>query len=511
MRRALLVAGVIAVGLVLVVAAATLAREQATRVTGRLAGIRELSFVEGTQPDGGVSPVCGCKEPPLDAWRGITFAARGVRLDRRGGLPWTRWIVSAAEPDAVAPMGELQRLQAVAVRFRPRGRFDPHWLLSGDLARHGRVLEKSSFSGAAFSLFNRHDLRLAMLSSVPLAAWVPYPESKVDLVSQRSEFFAEDLNSRIVEQYPQNIAVHHRRGHHGLWVSRPQVFPLGDFLGPNLVLWTEDPTARIFGTALDHRTQPGVITAVLIGDTNFSTRIAVAPVKLADIAETAVHADEDPVAGREELFLSDVPGGKVTLTVEKALDQRQYQALKKRVRAHPITWVPIAAPGQKLNLGRGRFGSSSTAHLPGTGREEERYPPLPRYSGLNIFGPLDQVAFKGVHGSLMIADKEVGLGGSADLVLGQVHGLHDQSGHELISAPLSTSRQSADLQFDAVGTASVNGVSKTTVKSHLEPRLAIAGTVITLAGSLFGLLAALRRLGRRRRGWDEGEELEAAP
>ena len=499
-RNSLWVVAVIAVGVVCVVSSATLARDYATQVTGRLSGIRELSFVEGSQGNGGISPVCGCEKPPLDSWRGMTFAARGVRLDRRGGVPWTQWIFSAAEPDSVTPMGELQSLQAAVVRIRPNGPFDPEWMLDGDIASHGQVLGKSSFEGNVFSFYTHHDLRLAMLSPVPVGAWVPFPGSKVDLTSLRSEFFAENRSSRIVERYPTSVGVHARPGHKGLWSSEPQYYPLGDFLGPNLVIWTEDSEARLFGTPFSKPTKPGVVTAILIGDSNFSTRVAVAPARLADIGETAIYALEHPRRAREDLYSSDVPGGTMTLTVEKALDQRHYEQLKRRVRAHPRTWVRIKTPPEELDLTHGRFGLPSNvaaARVAKAWSQEERYPPLPHFAGLNVFGPLDQVAFKGVHGNLMIADKAVSLGGSADVVLGDVHGLRDSGGHELISAPLATSRQSADLQFRAAGTARVNGVLETTVSSHLEPRLAIIGTVLAIVASVVGIGAALRRFRRR--------------
>jgi hypothetical protein len=514
---ALVGAGIL-VGVACVVSAATLARDYVTEVNGRLSGIRELSFIEGTQGDGGISPVCGCEKPPLDSWRGVTFAAHGVRLDRRGGRPWTRWSFSAAEPDTVRPLGELQHLEVLAVRIEPNGAFDPHWLLSKRLARHGRILETAVFRGHAFALYDHHDLRLAMLGSVPVGAWIPFPGSTVKLASERSEFLAENLNARLVERYPGSVGVQSRPGHKGLWASQPQYYPIGDFLGPNLVIWTEDPKAQIPGTRLDSPTNQGVVTAILIGDSNFSTRVSAAPMSAADVVESALYGKARPTAGRETLYSQDDPGGTLTLTVERPLDERGYQKLKRRVRAHQRTWVPIEYPPEgtesdssiliPLEHSPGEAESSARhLSLPATvaappaagqlGREEERYPPLPRYSGLNIFGPLQKVSFQGVHGDLTIADKTIDMGGSADLELGDVDSFRDNGGHQLISAPLATSGQSADLQFKAAGTATVNGVSETTVSSYLEPRLAGFGTVLTVVGGVIGIIASLRHFRRR--------------
>jgi hypothetical protein len=343
-------------------------------------------------------------------------------------------------------------------------------------------------------------MRLAMLGQVPVGAWVPFPGSTVDLASERSEFFADNLNSRIVEHYPQTVGVHARPDRKGLWISEPQLYPLGDFLGPNLVIWSEEPGARIIGTPFSLGTKPGVVTAVLIGDTNFSTRVAVAPVEFIDIMETLSSSIHDPRGAREDLYSQDVSGGTISVTVEKALNEAQYQGLKDRVMADPVTWVPIKFPPEERDMKPGKFGLppavQATARVQRTGFQQERYPPLPRYSGLNVFGPLTQVAFRGVRGNLMIADETRPLSGSADIVLGDVTGMRDESGHQLISAPLATSGKSADLQFRAVGTASVNGVSQTTMSSHLEPRLAVLGTVLTLLGAILGIAVSLRRLRR---------------
>ena len=367
--------------------------------------------------------------------------------------------------------------------------------------------------GRAFSLYTSHGLRLAMLGSVPIGAWVPFPGSTVDLASQRSEFFAENTNSRIVEDYPGDIGLHWVRQRKDYFPSQPQYFPLGDFLGPNLVAWSESPGTRIIGTSFEDPAPSGVVTALLIGDTNFSTRIAVAPVSLGSIHEMTRFAQRYPRSAREDLYAQDVPAGKVSVTVEKPLSEDQYEKLKRRVRAQPVTWVPIKYPPEVRRLKPGKFGLPRNVEVVGGvqrgGVQQQRYPPLPRYSGLNVFGPLRQISFRGVRGNLTIADETRPLSGSADVLLGDVKGLRDESGHQLISAPLATAGKSAELQFRAVGTASVNGVSQTTLSTHLEPRLAIVGTVLTLIGGILGIVASLYRLRQKREDAQPQREADA--
>jgi hypothetical protein len=490
-------AAIVALGAATAVAATLVSQSISTKVTGRLEGLGQVAFVEGTQDFGGMSPVCGCEHPPVDAWRGITFAARAVRLNRRGGLGWTQWIISAAEPHALTPRGTQQRLRVVAVRFDPDGKFDPRWMIMDELDNHGEILAEDSFRGAAFSLYNHHDLRLAMLGQVPVGAWVPFPGSRVTLESPRSEFFSPERKARITEHYPSSIGVRQRSDRKGLWATSSQYYPLGDFLGPNLVLWTEDPHARIYGTALSHPTRKGVITAFLIGDSNFSTRVAAAPAERLDLTETAEYAAERPRKAREELYSRDLPGGTIAVTVEKTLGQRQYKKLQERAQADPYAWVRIKLPPKELDLSKGRFGLPPGVVAARVVREKsqrQRYPPLPHFAGLNVFGPLKKVSFTGVHGRFLVEDKLVDLGGSADVGLNDVKGLHDESGHQLISTPLATAAGTANLQFVAHGQVTVNGVAQATVGWRYRDWLVAAGILLSILATSFGVFGVIRSL-----------------
>jgi len=168
------------------------------------------------------------------------------------------------------------------------------------------------------------------------------------------------------------------------------------------------------------------------------------------------------------------------------LDDDSYQAMRARVDADPVTAVGTVQPMGKVNAeGLGK-------PVPVT--EAQRYPPLPRYAGFNLFGPLDDVFFRGVHGHVSVADRPLDLSGSADLELGDVRGLRNVNRQQLLAAPLATSRESANLQFRAVGSVAVNGVLQTTVWRRHATELAVISAVVTLLSGLLAIAVSVRRL-----------------
>jgi hypothetical protein len=349
-----------------------------------------------------------------------------------------------------------------------------------------------------------------MLGQVPVGAWVPYPGSHIRLASQRSPFFEGKRKPQIEERYPSDTGINPAtRGVGHTEGFEPQVYPLGDFLGPDLVFWTEDPKAKIPGTPLDAPAGPGLVTVIVIRKCCFSTRVDVAPAGSSFLAELHRYSREAPHDTAEVVYNQDVKPGTITVTAEQSLDRQEYKELREHVRAEPRIGVAVQLPPDLRQLPPPvqALSPRERAEIRAEGEYIERvhYPPLPKYAGLNVFGPLRQVAFHGVHGSLMVADKPVSLAGSANLELGNVSGFRDKGGHELISAPLATSAESADLEFSAVGTATVNGVSKTTVNSHLEPILAIVGVVLTLAAGAVGLVSGLRRMRRSKESVTSGD------
>jgi hypothetical protein len=280
----------------------------------------------------------------------------------------------------------------------------------------------------------------------------------------------------------------------------PQAYPVGDFLGPDVVIWSSG-SIRVPGTQFARPAAPGVITALRITKRSFSTRIGVVPVSNEDLRTLhSAYAEKPRRAQRMIALGAAYDGGRVTVTVKKPLGSRAYERVRRYASAHRLIWITgLADP---LSLPNGTFVNAPKnggAPPPATYREQERFPPLPRFLGFNIFGPLRSVRFRQVSGHLSIGDRSIDLSGGPDVELGRVRGLRNAGDEQLLSAPLATSRRSASLQFRAVGSVRVNGALQTTwlhrhgsVFEALSVAIGIIGFVLAAISFARGSAAGTR-------------------
>jgi hypothetical protein len=493
LKRLLVVAVLVGGGIALILAVYLFTAQTVGTVTGRLLGIRNLEFIEGVQHGNGVSPVCGCRKPPKRGWRGISFAARRVTLMREGRSPWTEWVLSSADPGAVALQGGTDYLQLLAVRFRPRGGFDPRWLVDGTLGLHGEVVSRASFGGYRLTLFTHQALHLGLLGSTPLAAWVPYPGSQVSLSEQASPFPQETPFSQIAESYSSSVGTVKNNGA----PVNQQSYPVGDFLGPNLVIWTNDPSAHMPTTPFGRPARTGVVTALLIRRSTFSTRVGAVPLSDGESREFDREIRKHPDTALGYVYFGRYDHGRVILKVTRPVNSAAYAALRKRTALRPFKWISalgnpyVIAPIGAAVPAPPKDGAPPK---PERYRLQEWFPPLPPYAGFNVFGPLRQLTLPQVRGKLLVGGSPVDVSGSGTVELSDVAGLTNGAGQEIVSAPLATSRSSASLQFRAVGSVRVNGTSESTFFDQNRSSFDLAGLVLTALGVAFALVLFLQAM-----------------
>jgi len=467
-------------GLILFAVVQWMLQPLSTDVNGHLADVREFSFVEGTQDYGGISPVCGCKEPDLNSWRGVEFAGRRASVRLHGAF-WSQWLISAAEPSSISLTGGETLVRAKAYRVPAKG-FDPLAFARDPNKHAGHPRSSTEISSPTFSMLTRGELQVALPGAIPIGAWIPFPKSRVRLTTTRSPFPEAPGRPRLIEHYPPQV---------GYWPDRndtpqpkePQVYPLGDFLGPNLVLWSDDREARVVGTRFGKAAGPGTVTAVVISRASFSTRIGVTPVADDFATGSEGFSLDDPDGLAEFGFDSSGTGGTVGLTVDQPLTPKDYERVQGLVTEEPKKWIV-----SDLNPEYGGNPGDEYGVL-----EEHRFPPLPDHVGFNVFGPLESVRFHDITGDLTVDDEHVDLSGGADLDLNKVEVFRNSNDEELISSPLSTGEETAELDFGARGTVSVNGVAQKTVESEYADPIRALAAILALLGSAAGIYNALMR------------------
>ncbi len=493
-RWTVLIATVIAAlaiaGLVFTLAVSTNSPE---RVTGELSNIRDVSFTTAPTAIRGISPVCGCKRPPVNAWRGITFAAREVTLTRRGHSPWTQWDLSGAAPEEIGFVDNVDWLTMRAVRFQTRAAFNPLWML-GSLKRHGRVRASSVIQGYDSILLTHGSIHVAMLGPAPVAAWIPYPGAHVSITRRPSAFPQQAQASEISEEYPAAMGVHKNR------LPSPQSYPLGDFLAPNVVVWTEDAAAHLSQGSFEADAGPHVVTALLLPASSFALRVAAIPLanseaKLFTKGLLSQHRSRREPRGVVGAF----DGGGVTVDVSQPMSRRAYSEMREHVAAQETRWLDLRAnPDIEQPNGAPVPPPEENGEPPAPWRyrRQERYPPLPLYDGFNIFGPLSSLTFEAVNGNLNVQDRTVNLSGSPELTLSDLKRFRDIDGGTGLAAPLATSEGAAKLAFRAVAGVRVNGVTQTTWwRAHSDTAAIVLG-ILSLLSTVIAVLSFLQGLRR---------------
>ncbi len=462
-----------------------LKRPAPVAVAGDLSGFTGISFTEGAPREGGVSPVCGCVKPPYDAWRGITFAGHAASITRTGRSSYTQWILSPAEPDSVSLVGGEMRLTVEAFRLQPNDEFNPKWLLHpSDLSRHARVLLRTQIHGSDLNLVSGNTLHVAMLAKVPIAAWVPYPGSKVSLGRRTNAFPSQQPEPQLTEVYPEDLGNAAKTQ-----AERAQGYPLGDFLGPDVVVWSEDDETHVAGTSLVP-TKDESITALIVRNSTFSTRIGVVPATESELTRSAKASKGHPRAASQDIYPGNWDHGHIVVTDEAPLSASAYGQARKRLQRSEFTKTHyVLENGRFINEHTGK--PEGAEIIGGPGVVEERYPPLPQNAGFNVFGPMSELAFANAEGSLVIGATTQIVGAPSEVELHDVRALHSLGEVETIPIPLSATSHVASLKFSAVGTVAINGSDQTSFFVRHRVLLEIAGFVMALLGLMLSAVSCV--------------------
>jgi hypothetical protein len=385
-----------------------------------------------------------------ERWRGITFAARELRLRTSSPLPYTAYWLTAAFPDHISWYPSLLQYSITVVRLDvPYGRtIETKDALAQAWPKGVEVTENVTLERVdVAAIVVQGPLQIAVSGPVPLIAYLPVENSTIALSQRQSTFPTEPATASLHEEY--TSAARLRKEHETLYATL--AYPTVDVVSTALVLTIDDPTATLI--AGDYRKEVNSGTrsgwtreTILIVKPPFSTRIAALPLGqegLADalrgsvgpaaqssasqlvVAEpergskgvdaSAPIASEDelkgsytrfkepekparPLAPGEEVrsvsghwtqptIVVPRPAGVTDLTVSKPLSSSEYSALNRELQARDRVEAPEIR--------------SSAAELDRSGLEF-RYPVVPPVNGFDIFGLLDQLKLSVTSGHLMI-------------------------------------------------------------------------------------------------------------
>lgn len=313
-----------------------------TEIRAELTQLGDIEFTYTGKQNDAISPLCGCySEQPRDKWRGITFPARYLQINREGSKPLTGYMMTAAVPSNISWLSSIFQLQGSIYTFAlpVNEYFDPRYLLNDKFPETYRVLNIKKYDSTDhFLLISAQGLNVALLGDMPLGSWIPTEGSQVTIKYRKEGMHLNAPNVAIIEEKYKNTESNVKT------LGVPNI-PLGDFLGPNVIFWSEDKSAVIKagGDILQFNQrllESEKVIHAIVTQPSFSVRVGADPLEkeLVDRhLETMKNSDLLPDGvnqkySRDELVvIGQLDDGKMTISIiEPEKQSEDFDAIYSR-------------------------------------------------------------------------------------------------------------------------------------------------------------------------------------
>lgn len=473
---------------------------QSTSVTikSSLTDVKDIELKFSDYQSQGYSPVCGCfGEQRPENWRGISFATRHLTIERTGRLPTTAYMLTVAAPRQITWSSPGERFSAdlYFISLPSREVFVPKNILENSTPATYQILEKRHFDPRRyFMIFSEEALNVDLLGDKPLGAWVPSDAAKVKIAYSRGMFPSSKTSATISEDYSIQET--------GSPLQEIVGVPLGDFLGPKIVVWSNDDKLNIMaGKDIINPPAPlknSQIVTALVAHPPFSLRIACIP-EDADVvsiyrqvlaSKPVQHSDVDYLQmvrhpedeqGVVNILIPDIEEGAA-----------QFAAVYKKMKENDIVRVPNV-PGDFIvkdyDTGK-EIGKYKTVPW-----MEFRYPPIPPNPGFNVFGSFSAINFRDIKGHILVGSRVHEINVPSDLELRDINSLEIDGG--VIKVPIRWDSKGSlvDIQLQATAQARLNGEPLTSrfdaYRQYFEYVLLISA-ILSAVGAVFQTLIARR-------------------
>lgn len=400
-----------------------------------------------------ISPLCGCyRETPAELWRGITFAARYLRIERQGGAPSTQYIITAPEPTNTFWTNSGFRIGATlyVINLPEAAQFDPRVLVHGELPETYSLMLKQQLPPQPFYLiFSQNQMNVAMLGDKPLGAWVPSEASDVTLKYEKKMSLAAPVEATLEEDYKANTLSDEQ-----LELQQVEMgLPLGDFLGPNVIFWWDTNTSSIVSpkemipVSILHEAGKKTVIATVINPP-FSVRVALNSASAGEVE--AIFKYSKKYFDNGYTAYSPRGEGRVLLTIKNPEDQvADFNEIYNRLKRNELTLA--------YNIPT----DDASKYPTGAVDMQFRYPPIPPNNGFNIFGPIRDLKLQSSVGSVLIGSRQYDINAPSELEMRNVESLKVDGG--VIPVPLQVSRLTSsqpELQLQARSEIFVNHESR---------------------------------------------------
>lgn len=357
------------------------------------------------------SPMCGCiNEADASKWRGISFLASELQLERESARKPNRYIIIAPQPGAESIFSPNFPFSTLIMRRRGLPRNVPRLTLQRIPDARMLTIETS------------RPLNINLRGRVTMGAWMPSDFSRVDL-SLSKGMYPNDSPFEVIEEHfvRSELTFSHEDGSKG--IIAPGV-PLGDFIADTISITTDDPRARV---SIDDR---------LISDSIITNGEPLRHWVSVDIIPP--FAVRLATGWPEDDELGD--SGVVRLSIPNPERQAEkYDSIYELMRDHPI-------------VNRITVVDSKRAVVP------FRYPPVPAGSSLNIFGSLSELTFARASGDLILGMKDIPIPAASKVSFTDIREWNPVKGVVPLPVQIDQSHNISQVEVAARAHLAVNGL-----------------------------------------------------
>jgi hypothetical protein len=461
-----------------------------TAVRGKLTQLGEVELTYSSFQAESVSPLCGCfKELEQDAWRGVTFAARFLQIQRTSQRPFTMHLITAPQPTNTlwfpsdwVPNQFKFRIARYTLAL-PRGeQFDPRWLLDKTPSTSPAIVDRREYEPESlFLLISKESMNVALLGDKPLGAWIPSDGSKLKITYEKPMLLSMPARATLEETF-------YRYDDDNLVNPSPGL-PLGDFLGPNIVLWWVDASAVLATTKevfpINTQQQPDktIINALIINPP-FSIRVALDSIGQHDLEEYLTFMKNKDSAERR-LPAKYQDAGNVRVSILDPVGQVQdFDEIYHRMKANEITTAHDILMENE---------SGETKHYD----MSFRYPAIPPNKGFNIFGRINNLKLSSALGSILIGPHQFEINAPSTLDLRNIKSMSVEGGVMPVPVQLNPNENRTELQIQAESEVYLNG--DTMNRRANEYKLTEQIPLMSLLASVLSAIAAVWSIKRSKK------------
>lgn len=468
-------------------------------VSAILSSSGNAQFVYGTSQQETYSPACGCMADKSERWRGITFAARRVRISNTTETAQTAFWLMAAYPSALDWSPTLFRHRVRVLRLSVR---DERALGAEDIARAAQienitVLEDKSLSEwDAAALVTNQPVIAILPGKYPIAAYIPVDNSRVSITQRESTFPGRQSPPVIREDYPASSV---QVGHVGDIITGGDLlaYPMIDLVGPETIFITEDPAAVLIardysGQVNGQRLREARSVTAIIVTSPFSTRVSAMP--LGPITRDAKFEGPLPAPTRSQFREPDRPAHVVNMgagPVDLPTD-----VVPRRRGVLELAILESLAPADYSHLERS-LSESDTVRVQDTrSRVEEldrtamsfRYPPIPPVGGFNVFGLLSQLDLHVQKGRIMLGSSAVSIDAPSVLEFSAIQAFTPW--RNVVPIPLVVSGREQSLDFSLESTSKLS-INRAFVRIEADRKRSMFEYAVTIAALIQGISAVV--------------------